>query len=44
MALLPDSLCETVLRAFQGYIKRIYSPDRPIRRLYTDDNGTYNGF
>ena len=44
MALLPDSSYETVLRAFQGYAKRIYSPDRLIRRLYTDDNGIYSGF
>ena len=43
VALMPSKECEVVLRAFQGYAKKIFSPDRPIRRLHTDDDGAYSG-
>ena len=43
VALILSKECEVVLRAFQGYAKKIFSPDRPIRRLYTDDDSVYSG-
>ena len=43
VALMLSKECEVVLKAFQGYVKKIFSPDRPIRRLHTDDDSAYSG-
>ena len=42
VALIPSPAYKYILRAFQGYLKKIFSPDRPIRRLYIDDNSIYS--
>ena len=40
---IPDKSCSTVLVAFERYRAKHNNPDRPIRRLHTDDDKAYSG-